>query len=72
MALTTKDEAPVSRQVVTAKSVTEDDIKALYNEGKNLYDIARIVFGFDSEEAIERIRRVLGVMEPPETQLMDE
>lgn len=87
MANTTKDEEPrvepvssktdgekpqKSKSVVSSKTVTEDDVKALYNKGKNLYDIAREVFGFESEEAIERIRRILGIMQPPETRIMEE
>ena len=33
----------------------------LYNRGENLYDIAREVFGFDSDEAVEQTKRLLGL-----------
>ena len=71
MANTTKDEAPATKPV-SVKTNQEDEIKALYQQGKNLYQIARTVFEFESDEAVERIRRVLGIMEPPESRIMDE
>lgn len=76
MANTTKSEAPEAEKaqeaVVVSKTVTEADVRAMYNKGLNLYDIAQETFGFQSDEAIERIRRILGIMRPPETRLMDE
>lgn len=47
--------------VTVSKKVTEKDIKALYNKGNNLHQIATEVYGFDGEEAVENIRRILGV-----------
>lgn len=65
MANTTQSEEPVevraSREVVSAKTVTEKDVIALYQQGKNLYKIAEEVFGFDSDEAVQRVRDILGV-----------
>lgn len=56
-----------------AKPQTEEQlIKSLYNEGKNLYQIALEVYRFDNEEAVERVRRTLGIMEPPSTRIQDE
>lgn len=37
----------------------DEKIVALYEKGKNLYDIAYAVFEFGGEEALERVRLVL-------------
>ncbi len=64
--------AQKAAKAVPPQESNEDKVKALYNKGKNLYQIAMIVFGFDNEPQIERIRRILDIDQPPETRLMDE
>lgn len=60
---TTKDEATQAekavKEVVVSKSVTEADVLALYQKGKNYYQIAEEVFGFDSDDAVDRIRQIV-------------
>jgi hypothetical protein len=41
------------------KSVTEADVVALYISGKNYYEIALEVYGFDSEDALKKVRELL-------------
>jgi hypothetical protein len=72
MANTTKDEEPKSKPVVSNKVFTEDDVKSMYNSGKNHYDIAQAVFGFTNEEALERVRQILGLDHTVQSELMDE
>lgn len=50
----------------------EEQVKRLYNDGHHLYDIAAIVYDFHGDEQIERVRQILGIMQPPENRLMDE
>ena len=61
---TTKNEATEAQKeqevVVADKKVTNNEVVSLYNEGKNLYQIAEEVFGFQSEEAVERVRQIVG------------
>lgn len=64
MATTTKDEMP--SQEVPAKTGVEKEIRERYNKGENYYTIARAVYGFDSDEAIERVRQVLGYEVSPD------
>lgn len=59
--MATKDEQPKDVEVVKTKSVTTKDVKSLYNQGKNVNQIAKEVFGFESEEGAEQVRKVLGV-----------
>lgn len=73
MVSTTDNEFPKgSKQEAPKGETREEQVKRLYNEGKNLYQIASIVYDFHGEEQIERIRQILGIMAPPNTQLMDE
>lgn len=57
---TTKDEAPKDVQVVSQKSFSKSEVVALYQQGKNLNQIAEEVYGFRSEEAVERVRQIIG------------
>lgn len=65
---TTKDEQTpqekAQKVVVVSKEITEDQVQALYQQGKNLYEIARTVFGFEGDEAVGRIRTILGIHQP--------
>lgn len=73
MVTTTENEFPKDKKPEARIDETrEEQIKRLYNEGKNLYQIAARVYEFQGEEQIERVREVLGIMAPPATQLMDE
>lgn len=76
MANTTKDEEPKAvkqqRVIVDAKQVTEDDVKALYNEGVNLYKIAYRVFGFDSDDAVARVKQILGILDQPKSRILED
>lgn len=62
---TTRSEEPkevkAQREVVDAKKVSEDRVRELYQSGANLYKIADEVFGFKSDEAVQRVRDILGV-----------
>lgn len=63
MASTTNDEKTQSdrdnEEIVSAQSVTKKDVLAAYNSGKNYYDLAQQFFGFQSEEAVNRIREIV-------------
>lgn len=75
MVNTTKDEfgsKPVPKVPETAKSKIEKEVKERYDAGENLYTIALEVFGFDNEEAVERVRRILGIMQPPESRILED
>lgn len=65
MANTTKSEqTPAEKaqeQVVVSKNVTKSQVEDLYQKGYSLMAIAEEVYGFDSDEAVERIRQILGV-----------
>jgi hypothetical protein len=63
MAKTTDEKTPLQKkqeEVVVSKSVTKDEVLSMYNEGKNLLQIAETVYGFDSEEAVEKVRQIIG------------
>lgn len=60
------------REAPKQNETREEQVKRLYNEGRHLYDIAAIVYDFHGEEQIERVRQILGIMQPPENRLMDE
>ena len=57
---TTKDEQPVEEVVNVTKTTTKKEVEKLYNDGVNIYDIATQVYGFDSEDAVKQIKRLLG------------
>ena len=57
---TTKDEATIEQPVIVAKSVTVNEVKELYQQGYNLYQIAEKVFGFESEDSVARVRQIVG------------
>lgn len=61
MASTTNNQNDDQQEVVVSKKVTHKDIKHLYQKGESLYSIARQVYGFESDEAIENIRAILGI-----------
>ena len=46
-----------------AQSAQKKQAEELYNKGESLYDIAREVFGFDSEDAVAQTKRLLGLDE---------
>lgn len=60
---TTKDEQPKEvterEEVISSKSVMRKDVLKAYNEGANYYDLAREFIGFESEEAVEKIRQIV-------------
>lgn len=62
-AQTTKNEETTAKKdedvVVQQKGVKKSDVKARYNEGANYYDLADEFFGFQSEEAVARIREII-------------
>lgn len=80
MANTTKDESPVQPlPQVDAQGEIEKEAVKRYEKGENLYSIARAIYRFDSEEAVDSIRHILreaGYLndghQAPETRLMDE
>lgn len=75
MANTTKDEfpsKPVPKVPESAKDKIEKEVKERYNKGENLYTIALEVFGFDNEEAVERVRRILDIMRPPQSRILED
>jgi len=53
---TTNDDQPVN----VTKTTTKKEVEKLYNDGVNIYDIATQVYGFDSEDAVKQIKRLLG------------
>lgn len=63
MASTTENEKTQDQrdneQIVSAQSVTRKDVVNAYNSGKNYYDLAQQFFGFQNEEAVERIRSIV-------------
>lgn len=65
MANTTKSEqTPAEKaqeQVVVSKSVTKTQVEDLYQQGYSVMAIANEVYGFDSDEAMNKIRQILGV-----------
>ena len=58
MANTTKDESPKPRELSVAE-VQAKEVNARYQKGENLYVIAKAVFGFDGEEAVDAVRAIL-------------
>jgi hypothetical protein len=60
---TTKDEETskqkLDEKIVVAKEVTRGDVLAAYIKGKNYYDLARMYFDSDSEQALERVRNIV-------------
>lgn len=53
---TTNDDQPVN----VTKTTTKKEVEKLYNDGVNIYDIANQVYGFDSDDAVKQIKRLLG------------
>jgi len=53
---TTNDDQPVN----VTKTTTKKEVEKLYNDGVNIYDIAKQVYGFDSDDAVKQIKRLLG------------
>lgn len=51
---------PKAEKAPKEPKTNEEKIVALYIEGKNLYDIAFSVFEFGGDEAVARVRQVLG------------
>jgi hypothetical protein len=46
-----------------SQATQKKEALALYNKGENIYKIAREVFGFDSDDAVEQTKRLLGLEE---------
>ena len=73
MVNTTKNEFPQADEPkLSAKEGVEKEVRERYNRGENLYQIAQAVYDFRGEEAVERVRRILNIMHPPETQILDD
>lgn len=60
---TTKNEEVQSSRdedvIVSQKGVKKSEVKARFIEGANYYDLADEFFGFNSEEAVERIKSII-------------
>lgn len=60
---TTKDEETtaekLNEEIVVSKKVTRADVLAAYNKGANYYDLANKFFDSDSEQALERVRKIV-------------
>lgn len=70
MPLTTKDEMP-SRPVPEISGI-EKEINERYQKGENLYVIAKAVYGFDSDEAVQRVSDILGLFAPVQSQVVED
>lgn len=77
MVNTTQNEFPKDEQPKPG-DVNKKAIVGLYQEGKNLYFIAGEVFGFTSDEAVEKVRQTLSdagyldkTHKAPETRIED-
>lgn len=46
-----------------SKATQKKEAEELYQKGVNLYEIAKEVFGFDSDEAVAETKRLLGLDE---------
>lgn len=60
---TTEDEKTLAQrqqsEEIVSKSVTKKDVLDAYNAGANYYTLAEQFFGFQNDDAVERIRKIV-------------